>query len=152
MLFFIPIKLSGQDEKVSDIIASIAEELADDETDPEAAAIYTEKLYDLIEKPVRINSADESELSRLFFLTDFQVKALADYIHSTGKIFSLYEIANVPGFDRDLVRMIFPFLSLDQEKYSPFGFGKASEIIFFPIFQKGSLFPVYRLLVRPGNY
>jgi hypothetical protein len=109
-------RASGQDEKVSEIISSIAEELADDETDPEAVAIYTEKLYDLIEKPVRINSADESELSRLFFLTDFQVKALADYIHSSGKIFTLYEIATVPGFDRELAQMISPFLSLDQEK------------------------------------
>ena len=119
-LLFLLITLSlnsfCQDEKVSDIISSIAEELADDETDPEAAAIYIEKLYDLIEKPVRINSADESELSRLFFLTDFQVKALADYIHSSGKIFSLYEIASVSGFDRDLARMIFPFVSLDTEK------------------------------------
>jgi len=118
LFFLITFSLNSfcQDEKVSDIISSIAEELADDETDPEAVAIYTEKLYDLIEKPVRINSASESELSRLFFLTDFQVKSLADYIHSSGKIFSLYEIASVPGFDRDLVQMIYPFLSLDTEK------------------------------------
>jgi hypothetical protein len=106
---------SGQDEKVSEIIASIAEELADDETDPDAAAVYIERLYDLSEKPIRINSADESELSRLFFLTDFQVKALADYVHSSGRIFSLYEIANIPGFNRDLTGMIAPFVSLDEE-------------------------------------
>jgi hypothetical protein len=113
LLNFITLDSSGQDEKVSDIISSIAEELADDEADPEASAIYAEKLYDLIEKPVRINYADESELSRLFFLTDFQVKALAEYIHSTGKIISLYEIASVPGFDRDLARMISHLISLD---------------------------------------
>ncbi len=116
LLILITFNLKSQEEKVSDIISSIAEELADDETDPEAAAIYTEKLYDLIEKPVRINYADEAELSRLFFLTDFQVKALADYVHSTGKIISLYEIAAVPGFDRDLTRMITPFTSLETEK------------------------------------
>jgi hypothetical protein len=108
--------LKSQDEKISDIISSIAEELSDDENDPEAAAIYSEKLYDLIEKPVMINYADESELSRLFFLTDFQVKALAEYVHSTGKIISLYEIASVPGFDRELARMITPLISLDTEK------------------------------------
>jgi hypothetical protein len=116
LLIFISLDSSAQDEKISDIISSIAEELADDETDPEAAAIYAEKLYDLIEKPVLINYADESELFRLFFLTDFQVKALADYIHSTGKIVSMFEIASVPGFDRDLTRMITPFISLDIEK------------------------------------
>jgi hypothetical protein len=115
LFVLIPFNSSGQDEKVSEIIASIAEELADDETDPEATAVYIERLYDLNEKPVRINSADEAELTRLFFLTDFQVKALADYVHSSGRIFSLYEIANIPGFDRDLAAMITPFVSLEEE-------------------------------------
>jgi hypothetical protein len=116
LLFFIYLNSSGQEEKVSDLISSVAEELADDESDPEAASVYSERLYDLIEKPVSINYADESEISRLFFLTDFQVKALADYIRSTGKIISIYEIASVPGFDRELARMISPFISLDYEK------------------------------------
>jgi len=105
----------SQEENVSEIIASIAEELADDETNPEAAGIFAEKLYDLIEKPVRVNSAEESELSRLFFLTDFQIKALADYIHSSGRIYSIYEVASIPGFNTDLARMISPFLSLGPE-------------------------------------
>jgi len=107
--------LSAQDEKVSDIISSIAEELADDETDPEAIAAFIDKLQELNEKPVRINSADEPELSRLFFLTDFQVKALLDYVHSTGRIVSIYEIANIAGFNRELVSMMTPFISLDSE-------------------------------------
>jgi hypothetical protein len=115
LFVLIPFNSSGQDEKVAEIIASIAEELADDETDPEAAAVYIERLFDLNEKPVRINSADEAELSRLFFLTDFQIKSLADYVHSSGRIFSLYEIANIPGFDRDLAVMITPFMSLEAE-------------------------------------
>ena len=107
---------SGQDEKVTQIISSIAEELTDNETDPEAVARFIEKLYDLNEKPVQLNSADESELSRLFFLTDFQIKALADYVHSSGNIYSVYEIANIPGFDRELVETIIPFVSVDKEK------------------------------------
>jgi hypothetical protein len=116
LVILISSKSFGQDEKVSEIISSIAEELADDETDPEAVEFYIERLNDLTEKLVRINSADETELSRLFFLTDFQIKALADYIHSTGRVFSLYEIANIPGFNRELTGMILPFISLDDEK------------------------------------
>ena len=110
-----------QEENVSEIIGAIVEELLDDESYPEAAEIYTERLSDLIEKPVRINSADESELSRLFFLTDFQVKALADYIHTSGRIYSIYEVASVPGFEPDLARMISPFLSLESEAGSGSG-------------------------------
>ena len=118
LLIIIPLNSFGQDEKVSEIISSIAEELADDETDPEAVEDYIEKLNDLTDNPVRINSADETELSRLFFLTDFQIKALADYIHSSGRVFSLYEIVNIPGFNRELTGMILPFITLDEGKNS----------------------------------
>ena len=113
---YLPQQISAQEGNLSETILSIAEELADDETDPEAVAIYIERLYELNEKPVRLNSADENELSRLFFLTDFQVKSMADYVHSTGKIFSTFEIVNIPGFDRELTEMIIPFVSLDNTK------------------------------------
>ena len=111
LLLSISINLLSQERQLSESIISIAEELADDETDPEAAGIYVEKLYDLAEKPVNLNSADETELSRLFFLTDFQIKALADYVSSSGKIYSVFEIANIPGFDREQAEMMIPFIS-----------------------------------------
>jgi hypothetical protein len=120
LLIFLAISISfnllSQDEKVSDIISSIAEELANDETDPEAVAAFIDKLHELNEKPVRINSAGETELSRLFFLTDFQVKALLDYVHSSGRVVSFYELAVIPGFNRELVSMMIPFIYLDSEK------------------------------------
>lgn len=154
LLIFFTLDSAGQEEKISDIISTIAEELADDDNDPEAVAIYSEQLYDLAEKPVRINSADESELSRLFFLTDFQVKALADYIHSTGKIFSLYEIASVPGFDRELVQMISPFLVLDSEKTSGSNPTRSKNNILsnfmvrFPVSDSSAPGPPWKLLTR----
>jgi len=113
LIFF---DISGQDGTVSDIISSTAEALAEDETDPEAVTSFIEKLNDLYEKPVRINSVDETEISRLFFLTDFQVKALKDYVRSSGRIYSFYEIANIPGFGRELTTLLLPFVILDPEK------------------------------------
>ena len=54
-------------------------------TDPEAVSTFIERLHELAENPVKINSSGEDEISRLFFLSDFQVKALADYAHSSGQ-------------------------------------------------------------------
>lgn len=105
-----------QEDNISEIIESVAEELANDEEDPEAASIFTERLYELAEKPVRINSADESEISRLFFLTDFQILSLTDYVHSTGRIITKYEIASITGFDRSLAEMVAPFISLETSR------------------------------------
>ena len=106
---------TNQSEKLSEIIISVAEELAADDSDPEAAVTYIERLYELAENPVKINSAGENEISRLFFLSDFQAKALADYAHSSGRIISVYELVNIPGFDKETAEMMIPFITLDSK-------------------------------------
>jgi len=108
-----PLIVSGQSEKISENIIEIAEELAADEEDPEAVSFFIERLHELAENPVKINSARENEISRLFFLSDFQVKALADYTHTSGQIVSVYELANIPGFDKETAEMIFPFITFE---------------------------------------
>lgn len=107
-----------QEAKLSEIITGIAEELASDESDPEATALFIEQLHDLNDEPVNINSTDKTELSRLFFLTEFQIKALADYTRHSGKIVSPFEIANIPGFDRETAEMMIPFITLENKMNS----------------------------------
>jgi hypothetical protein len=117
IILLILLSLPGisQDKSLSDIIFSIAEDLASDETNPEAAEQFIEQLNALYEDPVKINSADETDLSLLFFLTDFQIKAIIDYIKISGRIVSVYEISAIPGFDRGIVEMMIPFITLDSE-------------------------------------
>jgi hypothetical protein len=103
-----------QNENTSELIILIAEELAAGESDQEAINLYIEQLHELTENPVKINSADESELSRLFFLSDFQVKSLSDYISRSGNIVSVFEIASIPGFDRQTAEMMIPFIDLSN--------------------------------------
>jgi hypothetical protein len=104
-----------QEAKLSEVIVSIAEELAAEESDPLAAETYIEKLQELVDNPVKLNSSGENEISRLFFLSDFQVKALVDYGHSSGKILTVYELSNIPGFDKETVETIIPFITLDNK-------------------------------------
>jgi hypothetical protein len=111
---FIPILTLSQETKLSEIITSAAEELAAEEDEPETAELFIDRLYELTEDPVKINSGDEDEISRLFFLTDFQVRALADYIKINGKIVSVFEIANIPGFDKETTEMMAPFITFDS--------------------------------------
>ena len=113
-IIFFPVYSFSQETRLSESIISIAEELAADESDPEAVALYIEKLYELLETPVRINSAEKDEISRLFFLSDFQAGTLSDHISTSGRIVSVYEIANIPGFDRETALMILPFISLEE--------------------------------------
>ena len=103
-----------QEIKTSEKIIAIAEELAADESDPGAADLFSDWLFELADNPVIINSGDEKEISRLFFLTDFQVKVLVDYVKTSGRIVSPYEIANIPGFDRESTEIMIPFISLKE--------------------------------------
>jgi hypothetical protein len=105
----------SQGTNISNEVIEIAEELAADESNPEIAEIYIEQLHELIENPVMINSGDEAEISRLFFLSDFQVKAIKDYVQTSGKIVSFYEIAGIPGFDRQTAEMMIPFISFSDK-------------------------------------
>ena len=104
----------SQENKLSERIIAIAEELAADESDPAAAEQFSEWLFELTEDPVMINSGDEKEISRLFFLTDFQVKVLADYVKKSGRIISAFEIANIPGFNRESAEMLIPFITFEN--------------------------------------
>lgn len=111
----VPFSLHAQEENLSEEIISAIEELAADDTEGKETILYSERLHELLEDGVKVNSADEQEISRLFFLSAFQVKTLADYVRKNGKILSPYEIANVPGFDRETAEMIIPFILLDNK-------------------------------------
>jgi hypothetical protein len=104
-----------QKDQLSEIIITMAEELASDEPDTEAAGLYIDRLHELAEDPVQINSGDEDDISRLFFLTGFQIKTLTDYIRTTGSILTVYEIANIPGFDRETSEMMIPFITITDK-------------------------------------
>jgi hypothetical protein len=117
-IFLLPLVTFGQE--VSESVITIAESLAENSTDNEEASLYFEKLSDLSEDPIKINSADEDEISRLFFLSAYQVKALADYVKTSGKMMTVYEISMIPGFDQETAQMIIPFITLDDNtKTSP---------------------------------
>jgi hypothetical protein len=105
-----------QDSKISEVIISIAEELADEESDQEAVTLFIEQLHEIAENPVNINSGDEAEISRIFFLSDFQIKAIMDHTKESGNIISAYEIASLPGFDRHTTEMMVPFISLNYKE------------------------------------
>lgn len=112
MLFWLTVSVVSQELRTTDIISTVAEELAEEmESDMESCL---ERLSDLSEDPVTINSASEDEISRLFFLTPFQVKELCSYVKSTGQIVSIYEIASIPGFTRETAAMMLPFITFEK--------------------------------------
>ena len=110
LLMILPVfGLYGQ-EPENDIREAIEEIMTlGDDYDP---ALLLEQLSDLREEPVRINCGDEKEIARLFFLSEFQVRLLADHIRRNGSVVSLYELALLPAFDRSTAVLMSPYVTL----------------------------------------
>ncbi len=102
-------------EQLPGRITRIIEDMAysADEDLPQQDIIY--ELSNLSDNPVNINSQNENEIKRLFFLTEFQVKSIIDYTSGKGEIISVTEISYIQGFDRELAEIISPFIYLGKE-------------------------------------
>ena len=82
---------------------------------------WVEEMNLLRERPVNLNSGDENELRRLFFLNDLQISNLLEYTREYGQLASIYELQVIDGFNEKVVNEILPFISLSPyvpEKFS----------------------------------
>lgn len=110
IITLLPGRLLCQEENQA-LRESVEEILAlSEDADP---AAMLEELEELKVSPVNINSGDEKEISRLFFLSEFQVMVLADHIKKNGSVVTLYELALLPAFDRNTVLLMAPYISLE---------------------------------------
>jgi len=72
-------------------------------------------LEELAENPVYVNDASFEDLSRITWLTEFQVRSLLDHVKRNGAIMSYYEIASLYGFTPELAQTLTPFISLEKK-------------------------------------
>lgn len=96
------------------LIAEIIEEMsAKSENDIDFTPII-EDLTNLLDNPININECSLDDLSKLVFLSDFQIKGLWDYIQEKGPILSIYELQMVYGFEKDDIERLAPFITLEK--------------------------------------
>jgi len=82
---------------------------------------WVEEINLLRQRPVNLNSGDENELRRLFFLNELQISNLLEYTKQYGQLASIYELQVIEGFNEKVVSQIMPFISLSPfvpEKFS----------------------------------
>jgi hypothetical protein len=65
--------------------------------------------------PINLNSANEKQLNKLFFLNAMQINNLLDHIRNHGKLISIYELQVIEGFDTDIIKMMLPFIKVEEE-------------------------------------
>lgn len=104
----------AQDHQQLDfVIENIIEHLTEKEEDTHDVNELFEKLVELTENPVNINSATENELHKLPFFNAFQIHSLREYINTYGEFLSIYELPMVFGFSEQFVKLIEPFIIVE---------------------------------------
>ena len=116
IIFCLSINLSRSQQAISDeSLSGYIDSFISAGFDEMYIGEITEELYSLIENPVNINSKSLEEISRLFFLSEFQAKSLLNYTLRSGPLISLAEITFITGFDKELVSLISPFIYISKQ-------------------------------------
>ncbi len=113
--FFVP-AYAQQPAVLSDpLIQQAIEEIVRQQKGSGDIAEITDYLQQLQRHPVNLNTASREDLEKLLFLNDFQITSLLEYRQQTGPLLSLSELQLVYGFDRDLIRRIHSFITLEKD-------------------------------------
>jgi len=99
---------------LEDLIEEIAR---NSDLDIDYTLLYEDLLL-LEEDPININSATMEDLQRLQFLTEFQARNLISYILQHGPILSLFELQLIEGLDEKTIRMLLPFILIEEAQPS----------------------------------
>jgi hypothetical protein len=97
-------------------LESLAETNENSETDLTQLA---ENLASLEENPLAINFATAQELLQIPFISPFQVDELLRYRENSGPLLSRYELAALPGWDRNTIRRVLPFVQFSSQAPAP---------------------------------
>lgn len=82
-------------------------EESDWEEELEELALYRQE-------PINLNAATRSQLEQFPFLNDWQVENLLAYIYIHGQMKSIYELQLVEGMDRQTIRLLLPFVRVED--------------------------------------
>lgn len=74
-----------------------------------------EDLEVFLRHPINLNFATFDDLRRLFFLNDIQINNLLNHRSKFGRLFSIYELQSVEGFDLATIQAMLPYVMVTQD-------------------------------------
>lgn len=122
VLFFVgPYVIEAQeDEKVQEPSQNqqflIENQIEDANTEEFDFDTQFEDLAYFAKNPININDGTDDDLNRLGILSSLQVKSLLLYRRKYGRMYSVYELANVPGLDNKTIERLLPYIQVDKVK------------------------------------
>jgi hypothetical protein len=104
---WIPVHLNAQQPTLA--TQAIEDLLYSNETEITPEALYRDPAEPGL-LPLNLNSSSPEELENTGLFTPYQLNNLLEYREKYGKIYSIYELAAIPGFDPSKLKEIQPFI------------------------------------------
>lgn len=116
--FAMVINLRGQ-VNPDPVLEENLERLSERATSESSVSDALEDIIALSQNPIDLNNAAQEDLMQIPHLTKEQVDRLTEYRLFYGEIFSIFELASIPGFDSTLIRKIEPYIVLEPISVTP---------------------------------
>ena len=106
LLMMLSITASSQEPVWDDLVQQEDLNLEDD-----ALILQAESLR---RNPVNLNTADATELQQLPYINEWQKQQFLAYRSLMGNLLHVYELQAVPGWTPDLIRLLQPFMTVEE--------------------------------------
>jgi len=103
------------DAALQDKLQNLLEQVIEEDENADVEQLLSE-LFPLLEHPIEINRANAEDLAPLFFLSPLQIEALLSYRTQYGSILSVFELAQIEGFSRELAELTAMFMRFKQDE------------------------------------
>jgi len=112
-MLWIPVHLNAQQPNLA--TQAIEDLLYSNETDVAPESLYHDPAEpDLL--PLNLNSSSPEELERTGLFTPYQLNNLLEYREKYGNIYSIYELATIPGFHPSKLKEIQSFIMTGPDR------------------------------------
>lgn len=112
LLMVVSFPLIAQEQARAFIVGLLEQMAQDQESSLVEDDDLINRLLEIYEQPIDINSATREQLEELAFLSDFQIENLLAHIYINGPVEQIYELLAVKGFSPEDVQLLLPFIRI----------------------------------------
>ncbi|MBN2683576.1 MAG: helix-hairpin-helix domain-containing protein [Bacteroidales bacterium] len=107
-------------------IEELIEEITENSEEDIDFTTLFEDLNFFLENPINLNKTNYETLSKLHLLSEFQIKAILNYVEKDGPMLTIYELQLVMGFSKEIIFKLLPFVTVEKaEEKQNFALNKA---------------------------
>jgi len=106
----------AQEDQANQTLEDLIEEISSStEEELDYSTLYDDLNF-FLNEPLNLNDATRDLLEKLQFLNEIQIQGILDYIKNYGKIYTIYELQLIEGFETEDIKRILPFVTVETGK------------------------------------